>query len=45
MDINELNWHVSYRSRIESRVRDKVQVAETLNKKLNEDISFVQHHM
>ena len=45
MDINELNWHVSYRGRIEHRNKNKVQVAETLNARLKEDITFVQGHM
>ena len=44
MDINELNWHVSYRSRIESRIKNKVAIAEVLNSRLKEDIEFVQKH-
>ena len=44
MDINELNWHVSYRSRIMERIEKKVKTAEALNIKVNEDIAFVQQH-
>lgn len=45
MDINELNWHVGYRGRIEDRNQKKVQVSEALNGRLKEDISFVKGHM
>ena len=44
MDINELNWHVSYRSRIESRIKNKVAIADVLNSRLKEDIRFVRKH-
>ena len=44
MDINELNWHVSYRSRMEARIKNKVAIAEVLNCRLKEDISFVKKH-
>ena len=38
MDINELNWHVSYRSRVEARIQNKTNIAEVLNSRLKEDI-------
>lgn len=44
MDINELNWHVSYRSRGETRIKNKVAIAEVLNSRLKEDIGFVKKH-
>lgn len=44
MDINELNWHVSYRSRVLARIENKVATAEVLSKRLKEDIAFVQKH-
>lgn len=44
MDINELNWHVSYRSRGETRIKNKVAIAEVLNCRLKEDIGFVKKH-
>ena len=45
MDISELKWHVSYRGRYEARFNEKVTVAETLNRKLDEDIDFVKKHV
>lgn len=45
MDIAELNWHVSYKGRAESRIKQRVEVAETLNTKLKDDIEFVKKHV
>ena len=45
MDIAELNWHVTYRSRNEQRLKTRVSVADTLNKKLKEDVAFVHVHV
>ena len=44
MDINELNWHVSYRSRVEARIQNKTNIAEVLNSRLKEDIAYVKKH-
>ncbi|XP_070555830.1 coiled-coil domain-containing protein 178-like [Ptychodera flava] len=44
LDISELQWHCSYRGRQEDRVRSKVEIAEVLNSRLLEDISFVKTH-
>ena len=45
MDIAELNWHVAYKGRAENRIKQRVDVAETLNTKLKEDIDFVTKHV
>ncbi|KAK2177698.1 hypothetical protein NP493_583g01064 [Ridgeia piscesae] len=45
MDISELKWTVSYRGRYEARFKEKVEVAEALNQKLEEDIDFVKKHV
>ena len=45
MDLNELQWHVSYSSRNEERIKGRVDIAEVLNKRLKEDIEFVKKHM
>ena len=44
MDINELNWHCSYRGRVEARIQNKVNIAEVLNSRLKQDIAYVQKH-
>ncbi|XP_013420633.1 coiled-coil domain-containing protein 178 isoform X2 [Lingula anatina] len=44
MDISELAWHVAYKERLEERIQHKVGVAEVMNKRLKEDIAFVQKH-
>ncbi|XP_071952787.1 coiled-coil domain-containing protein 178-like [Antedon mediterranea] len=44
MDISELKWHCSYRNRQKSRKQSHVEVAQTLNSRLKEDISFVTKH-
>ncbi|XP_077991434.1 uncharacterized protein LOC144445672 [Glandiceps talaboti] len=44
LDISELQWHCAYRGRQEARVRSKVEIAEVLNSRLQEDISFVKTH-
>ena len=43
-DIAELKWHCAYRNRQFNRVQTQTQVAEVLNKRLKEDIGFVQKH-
>lgn len=45
MDLNELQWHVSYSSRNEERIKGRVDIAEVLNKRLKEDIEFVKKHI
>ncbi|XP_053395665.1 coiled-coil domain-containing protein 178-like [Mercenaria mercenaria] len=45
MDINELQWHVAYSTRNEARIKDRVDIAEVLNKRLKEDIEFVKKHI
>ena len=45
MDLNELQWHVSYSSRNEERIKGRVDIAEVLNRRLKEDIEFVKKHM
>ena len=45
MDIAELNWHVNYKGRAETRMSNRKDVAETLNTKLKADIEFVNKHM
>ncbi|KAL4236342.1 hypothetical protein ACF0H5_004729 [Mactra antiquata] len=45
MDINELQWHVAYSSRNEARIKERVEIAEVLNKRLKEDIEFVNKHI
>ncbi|XP_052254970.1 coiled-coil domain-containing protein 178-like [Dreissena polymorpha] len=44
-DLNELQWHVAYSSRNESRIKERVEIAEVLNKRLKEDIEFVKKHI
>ncbi|KAJ8034089.1 hypothetical protein HOLleu_24515 [Holothuria leucospilota] len=43
-DIAELKWHCAYRGRQLTRVKNKVESAEMLNARLNEDIAFVKKH-
>lgn len=43
-DLNELNWHVTYKTRMEDKLKERVDHANTFNERLNEDISFVQKH-
>ncbi|KAK3584816.1 hypothetical protein CHS0354_006233 [Potamilus streckersoni] len=45
VDLNELNWHVAYNKRNETRLKNRAGVAEVLNKRLKEDIEFVQKHI
>ncbi|XP_064605202.1 coiled-coil domain-containing protein 178-like [Liolophura sinensis] len=45
LDVNELQWHVAYSSRSEDRIRNKTNIAEVLNKRLKEDIAFVDKHI
>ncbi|KAL3868233.1 hypothetical protein ACJMK2_041064 [Sinanodonta woodiana] len=45
VDLNELNWHVAYNKRNETRLTNRTGVAEVLNKRLKEDIAFVQNHI
>ena len=45
MDLNEMQWHVSYSSRNEARIKERVEIAEVLNQRLKEDIEFVKKHM
>lgn len=43
-DLNELHWHVTYKSRMEEKLRERVENATTFNERINEDISHVQKH-
>lgn len=45
MDLNELQWHVSYSSRTEKRIHGRTHTAEVNNKRLKEEIAFVKRHM
>ncbi|ELT93268.1 hypothetical protein CAPTEDRAFT_227270 [Capitella teleta] len=44
-DLIELNWHVNNRSRIESRIKKRVENAQDVNTRLKEDIGFVTIHI
>jgi len=44
VDIVELQWHVAFKRRQETRINAKLQLAETLNEKLKTELSFVQEH-
>lgn len=43
-NLNELNFHLTYRSLNEQKVKGRVEVADLFNKRLQEDIAFVQKH-
>ncbi|XP_074642061.1 coiled-coil domain-containing protein 178-like isoform X2 [Tubulanus polymorphus] len=43
-DIFELQWHVSYKGRSQDRMNHRVEIAQTLHKKLQDDIAFVKDH-
>ncbi|WAR24311.1 CC178-like protein [Mya arenaria] len=45
VDLNEMQWHVAYSSRNESRIKERVEIAEVLNNRLKEDIDFVKKHI
>ena len=45
VDLNELQWHVSYAGRTEKRIENKTSVAEKFNRQLKDDIAFVKKHM
>ena len=44
MDIGELQWHVSYKTREEKRATTRYENAEVLNHRLTEDIAFIKKH-
>ncbi|XP_033123693.1 coiled-coil domain-containing protein 178-like isoform X2 [Anneissia japonica] len=44
LDISELKWHCAYRNRQQNRIQGRVEVSQTLNARLKEDISFVTKH-
>lgn len=41
-DIQELKWHCAYQGRAEARLREKVRVAENINRRIIEEIEFVK---
>ncbi len=41
VDITELQWHVAFKRRQETRINAKLQLAETLNEKLRHELSYV----
>lgn len=43
-DLSELNWHVTYKLRSEDKLKDRVEHANTFNKRLLDDIAFVHKH-
>ncbi|KAM6948712.1 coiled-coil domain-containing protein 178 [Aplochiton taeniatus] len=43
-DISELKWHLKLRGEKLIQVKDKYNQAEVLNKRLHEDITFVEKH-
>lgn len=45
MDLNELQWHVSYSSRTEKRIHARTHTAEVNNQRLKEEITFVTRHI
>ncbi|KAK3089571.1 hypothetical protein FSP39_004696 [Pinctada imbricata] len=45
MDLNELQWHVSYAGRNEKRIENKTSIAEKFNRQLKDDIAFVKKHI
>ncbi|XP_041357079.1 coiled-coil domain-containing protein 178-like [Gigantopelta aegis] len=45
IDLNELQWHVAYRRRMEKRIRDRMESAELLNTRYKDDIAFVKRHI
>ena len=44
-NISELKWFIKYRSRTETRTREKVNTAQLLNSRLKEEIEHVKLHM
>ncbi|KAK7483485.1 hypothetical protein BaRGS_00025284 [Batillaria attramentaria] len=45
VDLNELNWHVSYVTRAEAKAQSRKDIAETLNKSLKKDIAYIKQHI
>ena len=41
VDIVELQWHVSFKTRQETRIKAKLQLAESLNEKLKTELQYV----
>ncbi|XP_063725430.1 coiled-coil domain-containing protein 178-like [Symsagittifera roscoffensis] len=42
VDIVELQWHVAFKRRQETRIKAKLQLAQTLNEKLKTELTYVQ---
>jgi len=43
-DVQELKWHCAYKGRAEARIKEKVRIAGTMNKKIKEEILFVKEN-